>query len=62
MRARRFVAQAATRSPFAEDEFGAPAELAHSAFAENVLAATPNLIRFPRTGGSQSASKPAYGP
>ena len=59
MRARRFVAQAAARSPFAEDEFGANfrAELAQSHDAENVVAATPNLIRFPRTGGSQSASR-----
>jgi uncharacterized RDD family membrane protein YckC len=60
MRARRFVAQAAARSPFAEDEAGAsfPAGPAHSADAENVvMAATPNLIRFPRTGGSQSASR-----
>jgi uncharacterized RDD family membrane protein YckC len=58
MRARRFVAQAAARSPFAEDEFGTsfPAEPAHQ--PENVvIAATPNLIRFPRTGGSQSASR-----
>ncbi len=57
MRARRFVAQAAARSPFAEDEFGTsfPAEPAHSADAENVLAAMPNLIRFPRTAGFQSA-------
>lgn len=58
MRARRFVAQAAARSPFAEDEFGTsfPAEPAHQ--AENVgMAATPNLIRFPRTGASQSASR-----
>ncbi|HET9789804.1 MAG TPA: RDD family protein [Candidatus Angelobacter sp.] len=57
MRARRFVAQAAARSPFAEDEFGAsfPAELAQSPDAENVGTATPNVIRFPRTGGSQSA-------
>ena len=60
MRARRFVAKAAARSPFAEDEVGAkfPVEPAHSADAENVVvAATPNLIRFPRTGGSQSASR-----
>jgi uncharacterized RDD family membrane protein YckC len=60
MRARRFVAQAAARSPFVEDEFGAkfPAERALSPDAENVvLAATPNLIRFPRTGASQSASR-----
>jgi uncharacterized RDD family membrane protein YckC len=60
MRARRFVAQAAARSPFVEDQFGAkfPAELAQAPEAENVvLAATPNLIRFPRTGGSQSASR-----
>jgi uncharacterized RDD family membrane protein YckC len=59
MRARRFVAQAAARSPFAEDEVGAkfPVEPAHSADAENVLAAMPNLIRFPRTAGFQSASR-----
>jgi uncharacterized RDD family membrane protein YckC len=58
MRARRFVAEAAARSPFAEDEFGSSFSSEPTHQAENVvIAATPNLIRFPRTGGSQSASR-----
>ena len=69
LRARRFVAQAATRSPFADDSFAD--ESRDQNFSTSVVASmcvtseravtsepfamgeTPNLIHFPRSGGSQ---------
>jgi uncharacterized RDD family membrane protein YckC len=62
LRARRFVAQAATRSPFHDPEpsFRSADSLSTEREPEDVpVNASPNLIRFPLSGAGQSASRNA---
>jgi uncharacterized RDD family membrane protein YckC len=72
MRARRFVAQAATRSPFADDSAERGFSSSSSAVASIDIASEPGvtsepfimeeaskLIHFPRSGGSQHAGSGA---
>jgi uncharacterized RDD family membrane protein YckC len=58
MRARRFVAQAATKSPFADDQFQSQTTVASTA-EDTTLAETTKIIHFPGSGGSRGGSRNA---
>jgi uncharacterized RDD family membrane protein YckC len=57
MRARRFVAQAATRSPFADDPFEAPTITVANTTEDTALAEATKIIHFPGSGGSRGGNR-----
>ncbi len=63
MRARRFVAQAATRSPFADDptglNFSSSSGISTASTAEGTALAATKVIHFPGSGGSRGGPRNA---